>query len=371
MAKLLVFEAVVDGGFGRTLKLEEGAVLELGRWEYVAGRAASPAAAETSGSSGDGSRPNTGINNSNGNTNQHRRRFTHFHFRKRSQNRSVSGPALAVVDAEPQEAAPTNKKEGAGESKEEALEGIRVTIRLAALDEQGSELASPNEQITYLHVVRFGPKPVVAEGEEPVEDTRPWVVKVVKREATVRPYLLSLLSIPNFKQIGPHTALPAAPHTYPPDASSPTVQPATPPEDDDPQSECLLCLSEPREVVLLPCRHLVACKDCAVNMPVEPAPAADTPTDGDANANSQGEGGSWFCPVCRQPYTSLLRITTSPPPPSTSKDEGRSSGEEEVEGGNGLLGGMLRPGFLRGLSLRAGAAPPDVESTAGLGRQGA
>jgi hypothetical protein len=64
--------------------------------------------------------------------------------------------------------------------EEQADEGVKVTIRLAALDEQGTELASPNEQITYLHVVRFGAAP--SEGEE---DARPWVVKVVKREATV------------------------------------------------------------------------------------------------------------------------------------------------------------------------------------------
>lgn len=27
----------------------------------------------------------------------------------------------------------------------------------------------------------------------------------------------------------------------------------------------------------------------------------------------------WFCPVCRQPYTSMLRITTNPPPASSNK----------------------------------------------------
>jgi hypothetical protein len=47
-------------------------------------------------------------------------------------------------------------------------------------------------------------------------------------------------------------------HTYPPAAPSPG--------EDEPSSECLVCLSSPREVVLLPCRHLVACKECAINM---------------------------------------------------------------------------------------------------------
>jgi hypothetical protein len=57
------------------------------------------------------------------------------------------------------------------------------------------------------------------------------------------------------------TTVPAdnqAAHTYPP-----TVQA---PAEDEPSSECLVCLSSPREVVLLPCRHLVACKECAINM---------------------------------------------------------------------------------------------------------
>lgn len=50
-------------------------------------------------------------------------------------------------------------------------------------------------------------------------------------------------------------------HVYPPVAN-----PAPVTHEDEPSSECLLCLSSPREVVLLPCRHLVACRECAVNM---------------------------------------------------------------------------------------------------------
>jgi hypothetical protein len=191
LSKLLVFEAVVEGGFGRLLKLEEGAMLELGRFEHMpsangsATSLASPGGAtreSTSSPTSDSPAPGSGIPdpaNPASNTRNPRRRFTHFHFRKRSQGRSVSGPALAVMDAEP---APATDSKG----KDETLEGVRVTIRLAALDEQGTELASPNEQVTYLHVVRFGTKADEAETEE---DSRPWVVKVVKREATVRPIL--------------------------------------------------------------------------------------------------------------------------------------------------------------------------------------
>lgn len=135
-------------------------------------------------------------------------------------------------------------------------------------------------------------------------------------------------------------------HSYPPTAVV---------DNDDPTSECLLCLSSPREVVLLPCRHLVACKECAVNMvefgaggqlvhaeeTVEVAATAGTTANGESsgvNGEETTAGGTttvtttgttagatqarprrkrkpkgWFCPVCRQPYTSLLRISTGSP----------------------------------------------------------
>ena len=47
--------------------------------------------------------------------------------------------------------------------------------------------------------------------------------------------------------------------------------PSYPPQaDDDPYAstpnECIICLVSPRDVVLLPCRHLVVCKECAIGM---------------------------------------------------------------------------------------------------------
>ena len=178
-----MFETVVDGGFANHLTLEEGALLELGRFEnphLVPDTAALPSLPSPTAISGDVSSPDAGTAASRHNG---RRRFTHFHFRKRSQNRSISGPALAVVDAEPAVTHSDKSKEG----KDDVEEGVKVTIRLAALDEQGTELASPNEQITYLHIVRVGASTEAPKegGESADEDTRPWVVKVVKREATV------------------------------------------------------------------------------------------------------------------------------------------------------------------------------------------
>ena len=80
-------------------------------------------------------------------------------------------------------------------------------------------------------------------------------------------------------QIGPHTfhlheiyglsSTSTSVHPIAPDATqvAHTYPPTIPvPAEDEPSSECLVCLSSPREVVLLPCRHLVACKECAINM---------------------------------------------------------------------------------------------------------
>ena len=409
LTKTLVFESVVEGGFGKKLTLDEGAVLELARFEHRPAPAVPANLENTAAQEGAGGvdaipRPS-------------KRRFSHFHFRKRG-DANVSGPALAVVDAEssPNPNASSTAVNKAKEEEEEEFLGVRVTIRLAALDEYGAELSSPNEQVTYLEVVRLGAAPEPEEGAEE-EDTRSWVVRVVKREATIGPHTFHLHEIYGLTSKSTHASAPTAPlpstHTYPPPTDAPPPSSPTSPNantmspqaqqviDDDPSAECLLCLSSPREVVLLPCRHLVACKDCAINMVEFGAGGtitqpeennAITPAGGDdVEANANGTGGDnangtgngngtadtiqespitiaarrrkrrakgWFCPVCRQPYTSLLRITTNPPPatnttstkpessdPLSSEDAPAESGT----GGGGLLG--FRPGFLRQFSM--------------------
>ncbi|KAH9171377.1 hypothetical protein EDB89DRAFT_2114546 [Lactarius sanguifluus] len=258
--RITVYEAVTEGGFGRLLTLEDGATIELGRFEHIG--QGSPVADADKIPKADKTVVMTEVSEvSEGPTqtivspapaptfenqeNARKRRFVALHFRRRAQNQSVSGPALAVLD---------NDAAAATE------EGVRIAIRLVALDELGKELSSVNRQMTYLHVIRFGP--LVTDGE----DNRPWVVKVVKREATIGSHTFHLHEIYGLSSTStsaqPTTAPDATPivaHTYPP-----TVP--VPPAEDEPSSECLVCLSSPREVVLLPCRHLVACKECAINM---------------------------------------------------------------------------------------------------------
>ncbi|KAG1736083.1 uncharacterized protein EDB91DRAFT_1142664 [Suillus paluster] len=341
-----VFESVIDGGFGKMLQLEEGATLELGRFEQKQTEAENVSsqatgAPESSGADVNDSAPAGSRND------RARKRFTGFHFRKRSADRSVSGPALAVVDAEA--SAPTVEGSVEKEDKEDTKDGVRVTIRLSALDEDGIDLSLANEQVTYLHVVRFGAAP-----PENEEDSRPWVVRVVKREATIGPHTFHLHEIYGLssQSTSPPSSQPQAAspttdaHTYPP-----TSAPAAPVHEDEPSSECLLCLSSPREVILLPCRHLVACKECAINMVefgaggniVHSEDTTATTTGSDRGEGAATEGSApppitipqnirrkrkakgWFCPVCRQPYTSLLRISTAPPTKDISDDEHRAS----------------------------------------------
>lgn len=181
MSEVLVYESVVDGGFGKLLKLSDGATLELGRFDHnrVSHDNAADASATTPEAEKSADTPSD-------EPTQRKKRFSAFHFRKRSQTRAVTGPALPVVDADANNGAIGEEKAKAETKDEDEEAGVRVTIRLTALDELGKPLPSANEQVTYLHIVRFGSPPVAIEGAEPEDDRRPWVVKVVKREATVR-----------------------------------------------------------------------------------------------------------------------------------------------------------------------------------------
>jgi hypothetical protein len=179
--RISVFETVADGGFGNALKLEEGAVLELGEFERTPDRQTSLQSGPCLEEDGEGHQveATTPTTESAAFRHDRKKRFSTFNFRKHhDRSPSVAGPALAVVDAEVGAAA------AGGEGNEKDDRGVKVIIKLVALDEDGHGLTSANEQVTYLHVVRMGTYP--AEDEE---DKRPWVVQVVKREAMVTFFL--------------------------------------------------------------------------------------------------------------------------------------------------------------------------------------
>jgi Zinc finger, C3HC4 type (RING finger) len=63
------------------------------------------------------------------------------------------------------------------------------------------------------------------------------------------------------------------------------------------QPECVVCLSGPKDTIVLPCRHLCVCKECALRVRRQ----------------------TRKCPICRQEFHSLLHMDNSiavgPPTP--------------------------------------------------------
>jgi hypothetical protein len=57
-------------------------------------------------------------------------------------------------------------------------------------------------------------------------------------------------------------------------------------DENDPGKECVICLSEPRDTTVLPCRHMCMCSECAKVLRFQ----------------------TNRCPICRQPVERLLEI---------------------------------------------------------------
>ncbi|CAI8602629.1 unnamed protein product [Vicia faba] len=67
----------------------------------------------------------------------------------------------------------------------------------------------------------------------------------------------------------------------------------------DPGKECVICLSEPRDTTVLPCRHMCMCSGCAKVLRFQ----------------------TNRCPICRQPVERLLEIRVGPEPEPEPKAE--------------------------------------------------
>ncbi|XP_058723803.1 probable E3 ubiquitin-protein ligase LUL4 [Vicia villosa] len=57
-------------------------------------------------------------------------------------------------------------------------------------------------------------------------------------------------------------------------------------DDNDPGKECVICMTEPKDTAVLPCRHMCMCSDCAKALRLQ----------------------SNKCPICRQPIEELIEI---------------------------------------------------------------
>ncbi|KAF7098273.1 hypothetical protein CFC21_100026 [Triticum aestivum] len=69
--------------------------------------------------------------------------------------------------------------------------------------------------------------------------------------------------------------------------------------EDDSGKECVVCLTEPRDTTVLPCRHMCLCRECAQTLRFQ--------------TNK--------CPMCRQPVESLLEIKVDSTPRHQGGDQ--------------------------------------------------
>ncbi|WWC62456.1 uncharacterized protein I303_105052 [Kwoniella dejecticola CBS 10117] len=251
---------------------------------------------------------------------------------------------------------------GEAQKKKEIEKGMRLLIRIDGVGPEGQALPRKNAQLT--HILISGTW--VSDNNASTTDTtqtipsgpagkRVWVVKVARREAVIGSHTFLLKEIYGLSSTS--TSSTSNNTQYPPAADDPYA--STP-------NECIVCLTSPRDVVLLPCRHLVVCRDCAVGMveygaggkvgrredgengAADGAAAGTTPGAGASGSGTaaaptpQVAGGTttagrerrkkkvkgWYCPVCRQPYTSLLRLAlpeSSKPSPDADAEGGEES----------------------------------------------
>lgn len=255
---------------------------------------------------------------------QQHRRFGLFGRRHRELDVEAAAAAGHSAGAGAIEMTPQQAPEE--EKKDEPEHGMRLLIRLEAVGPSG---ARRNAQLTHMLVS--------GSGGEDENDKRVWVVKVVRREAQIGAHSFLLKEIYGLSSSGAETS------SDDPYASTP--------------NECIVCLTSPRDVVLLPCRHLVVCRECAVGMvefgaggrvarreeddaaPIGTAAGATTAGGIGATADAgapalaappppptrrKKKAKGWYCPVCRQPYTSLLRLAL--PSPKEPESPGPTAG---------------------------------------------
>jgi len=72
--------------------------------------------------------------------------------------------------------------------------------------------------------------------------------------------------------------------------------------------ECIVCLSEARDTVVLPCRHMCLCNGCAELMRLQ--------------TNK--------CPICRSPVRSLLHVVLGKDAPQQDQDSGEDEREDQL-----------------------------------------
>ncbi|KAH8308542.1 hypothetical protein KR044_001740 [Drosophila immigrans] len=111
-------------------------------------------------------------------------------------------------------------------------------------------------------------------------------------------------------------------------------------EIDDHGSECVICMSETRDTLILPCRHLCLCNSCADSLRYQ--------------ANN--------CPICRAPFRALLQIRAVQKGISSSSSHmvHHQNTPTSVAGGGESTPIDIPPGFIPVSLIEALNGPPQV-----------
>ncbi|CDZ97878.1 Predicted E3 ubiquitin ligase [Phaffia rhodozyma] len=367
----IVHHSTHPGGFGRLFELTEAEAIDLataklmadeawGKYERHIENLEAARQKNIVDNEGKGSVQATG--ESRAAAAGHARSGSRFNIFGRGSRGSAERDVEAQVDV-PMASLNLNKTDGE-EIQKITRRDMRIVVRLEARGERGEPLPSLNAQRTHVELmlqseaqttdrVPSAEEPVVEftqnEGEvdltsvplglEETSGSRGghWSAKVVKREALIGSHTFHLREIFGLTSSSASSNDPVAPSNALSSNQS---------AEDSTLNDCIVCLVSPKDVVLLPCRHLVVCKECAVGMVefgaggkvMRREEAADgltgtgEGTAGEGTGAGQGAEGTtegqaqetvltpaqerrrkkkvkgWFCPVCRQPYTSLLRI---------------------------------------------------------------
>ena len=133
----------------------------------------------------------------------------------------------------------------------------------------------------------------------------PWAAHVLKQKIWVHGSSYELQEI-----YGIDACAAGAPASSSTDPSSSTADPSSTAAfaAADEGKECVICLCEPRDTTVLPCRHLCMCADCARQLRAQPS-------------------GN-VCPICRNPCESLLeiKVVSTPAPRDDDDDDADDTG---------------------------------------------
>ncbi|XP_022316902.2 putative E3 ubiquitin-protein ligase MGRN1 isoform X2 [Crassostrea virginica] len=126
-------------------------------------------------------------------------------------------------------------------------------------------------------------------------------------------------------------------------------------EVEDSGAECVICMSDMRDTLILPCRHLCLCSNCAESLRYQ--------------ASS--------CPICRSPFRALLQIRAMRKKQPLSVQTGETPGEENPVSQEGVPSGYEAVSLIEavngpcnqlfsvdgGLPLPVRTIAPDVDSS--------